>query len=278
MSDARTMAASAPGTPGPLDFDPYAWAFHEDPYPTYRRLRDEAPAYHNEHVGFWALSRYDDVLAAFKDTARFSNADGVSLERSSQVDPTETASFLAMDPPRHDHLRGLVSRGFTPRRVADLEPRVRAITTAHIDRFIARGRCDFIQEFAARLPMDVVSELLGVPEEDRDRLRQWADTLLHREDGVAGIPQEGLRAAGNIACYFQDLVAARRRRPADDLPGALLEAELDGARLADRDVIAFLFLMVIAGNETTTKLLGARSGAGSPSTDGPCGTENACSC
>jgi cytochrome P450 len=239
-----------------FEFDPYSWEFHEDPYPVYKRLRDEHPLYHNERLGFWAVSRYDDVLAAFKNTEHLSNARGVSLDAPSHGDPAQTASFLAMDPPRHDRMRNLVARGFTPKRVADLEPRIRAIATEHIDRFIELGRCDLIRDFAGKLPMDVISELIGVPPEDRDRLRTWADTLLHREDGVTEIPREGLEAAMNISLYFRDLVLARRRAPAADLATALLAAELDGERLAEGDVIAFLFLMVIAGNETTTKLLG----------------------
>jgi cytochrome P450 len=239
-----------------LELDPYAWEFHEDPYPTYRRLRDEAPLYRNERLGFWALSRHDDVHAGFKDTAHLSNADGVSLDRAVEGAAADRASFLAMDPPRHDEMRGLVARGFTPKRVADLEPHIRAIATAHIDRFIERGACDFIREFAGPLPMDVVSELLGVPAEDRDRLRALAETLLHRADGVAGIPPAAADAARSITAYFRDLVVARRRQPGSDLASALLAAELDGARLSERDVIAFLFLMIIAGNETTTKLLG----------------------
>jgi len=238
------------------EFDPYAWDFHEDPYPTYRWLRDEAPFYRNERIGFVALSRYEDVLAAFKDTEHFSNARGVSLERGSQADPSETASFLAMDPPRHDVMRGLVARGFTPRRVMDLEPRIRELAVEHVDRFVEQGRCDFIQDFAGLLPMDVISEMLGVVREDRDMLRRWADTLLHREDGVTEIPREGMEAALHILGYFQDLVGERKRKRASDLTSALLDVELDGRKLGDREVIAFLFLMVIAGNETTTKLLG----------------------
>jgi len=237
-------------------FNPFAWEFHEDPYPTYRWLREEAPIYRNESVGFWALSRYDDVLAGFRDTEHLSSAGGVSLERSSQADASETASFIAMDPPRHDHMRGLVARGFTPKRVADMEPRIRAIATHHIDAFIGRGQCDFIQDFAGKLPMDVISELLGVVPADRDQLRHWADTLLHREDGVTAIPPAGLAAAASITAYFRDLVSARRQHPGADLTSALLEAELDGHRLAEREVVSFLFLMIIAGNETTTKLLG----------------------
>jgi hypothetical protein len=238
------------------EFNPFDWEFHRDPYPVYRWLRDEAPLYRNERLGFWALSRYDDVLAALKDTEHFSNAKGVSLERSSQGDPSLTASFLAMDPPRHDHMRGLVARGFTPKRVMDLEPRIRALAADYVDRFIEHGQCDFIQDFAARLPMDVISDLIGVVVEDRDRLRHWADTLLHREDGVTDIPPAGIEAAMHLLGYFRDLVGERRRKSGTDLASALLEADIDGQRLADIEVMSFLFLMIIAGNETTTKLLG----------------------
>ncbi len=239
-----------------IEFDPYSYETHEDPYPIYRGLRDHAPAYRNESLGFWALSRYDDVLAAFKDDRTFSNAQGVSLERSSAGAASELASFLAMDPPRHDQLRALVSRGFTPRRVADLEGQVRAATTALVDRFAAAGRCDVIEDFAAKLPMTVVSELLGVPPDDRDALRGWSELVVHREEGQSEVPPAGREATGRMLAYFRDLVAARRRRRGPDLTSALLDAEIDGAALDDREVIAFLFLMIIAGNETTTKLVG----------------------
>lgn len=239
-----------------IDFNPYSYEIHEDPFPTYRALRTYAPVYRNEALGFWALSRYDDVLAAFKDPLAFSNAQGVSLERSSMGDASALASFLAMDPPRHDQMRALVSRGFTPRRVADLEPQVRALTARYIDGFVAAGQCDIVQDFAARLPMDVVSELLGVPPADRDGLRHSADMVLHREEGRADIPATARQASGQLIAYFRELVAERRRNPASDLTSALLDVEIDGGRLEDRDVIAFLFLMIIAGNETTTKLIG----------------------
>jgi len=239
-----------------IEFSPYSYDIHEDPYPTYRALRDHAPVYRNETLGFWAVSRYADVVAAFKDPLTFSNAEGVSLERSSAGKASALASFLAMDPPRHDQMRALVSRGFTPRRVADLEPRIRALTTEHIDAFVTTGQCDAIQDLAAKLPMDVVSELLGVPPADRDPLRHWADTVLHREEGRADPPPAAIEATGKLIAYFRELVAQRQQRPGTDLASALLAAELDGERLAESDVIAFLFLMIIAGNETTTKLIG----------------------
>jgi cytochrome P450 len=244
----------------PLAFSPYDYALHGDPYPTYARLRDEAPLFHNAEVGFWALSRHADVIEAFRDSARYSSAYGVSLDPAAYgPNAHRLSSFLAMDPPRHGRLRGLVSRGFTPRRVADLEPRIRELSSAHLDAALDGGRTvtfDLIAAFAGRLPMDVVSELLGVPEADRGELRRLADLVLHREDGVTDVPPAGIEAALTLVGYYADLLTERRSRPGDDLVSALLAAEVDGDRLSDDDVIGFLFLMVVAGNETTTKLLG----------------------
>jgi cytochrome P450 len=240
----------------PVHFDPFAYEFHEDPYPVYRALRERAPVYHNAEIGFWALSRHADVVAGFKDYERLCNSGGISLEMGDLgQDMSAVLSFLGMDPPRHTRMRGLVSRGFTPRRVAELEPRVRQIATGYIDRFIGQGHCDFVADFAGRLPMDVVSEMLGVPEPDRDPLRAWADTVLHREEGVRGVPPEGIAASLRLLDYFVKLVAARRKQPGADLASALLRVEVDGDRLDEKDIIAFCYLMIIAGNETTTKLL-----------------------
>ena len=240
------------------EYDPYAYEMHEDPYPTYTELRAEAPLYRNPRLGFWALSRHADVLMGFRDPQRFSNRNGVSLDpSSSHAGAHAMMSFLAMDPPRHTRMRALVSRGFTPRRIADLEPRIRAIARHHIDGFIAAGRCDFIRDFAGKLPMDVISDLLGVPPADRDQLRQWADTVVHREEGMTDVPPAGMESAMHILGYFGRMLAERRARArGDDLTAALLAAEIDGDRLDDAEVLAFLFLMIIAGNETTTKLLG----------------------
>ena len=240
-----------------LEYDPYAYAMHENPYPTYAALRAEAPLYRNERLGFWALSRHADVLTGFRDITRFSNKNGVSLDpASSHPRAHAMMSFLAMDPPRHTRMRALVSRGFTPRRIAELEPRIRAIANGHIDCFIAAGRCDFIKDFAGKFPMDVISEMLGVPEADRDQLRAWADTVVHREEGMTDVPPAGMEAAMHMLGYFNGLVAEHRAHPRDDLTAALLAAEIDGDRLDDLEILGFLFLMIIAGNETTTKLLG----------------------
>jgi cytochrome P450 len=244
-------------TAPPLDFDPYAYAVHEDPYPIYARLRAEAPAYWNEQLGFWALSRHADVLAGFKEWTRFSSRNGVSLDVDAFHENAEaTMSFLAMDPPRHDRLRALVSRAFTPRRVSSLEPHVRALARHYLDEIGASGRCDFIRDFAGKLPMDVISEMIGVPAADRAQLRSWADLVVHRDEGVQSLPPAAARSALHMLHYFTEMLADRKKTPRDDLTGALIAAEIDGDRLADREIIGFLFLMVVAGNETTTKLLG----------------------
>ena len=240
-----------------LVLDPYDYNFHEDPYPYYKRLRDEAPLYRNDDLNFWALTRHADVHKGFRNSTALSNTLGVSLDPISRTpEAYRTMSFLAMDDPGHLRLRTLVSKGFTPRRIRELEPRVLELTREHLDNALQSESFDFISEFAGKLPMDVISELMGVPPGDRQLLRALADTVMHREDGVADVPQSALRAAMELLVYYADMVKQRRKRPTVDLTSALLEAEVDGDRLRDDEIMAFLFLMVVAGNETTTKLLG----------------------
>ena len=237
-------------------YDPYAYEIHEDPYPTYAALREHAPVYRNEALDFWALSRHADVLAAFKDTQRFSNDHGVSLDPESWG-PQAIAgtSFLALDPPQHTRLRGLVSKGFTPRRVAALEARIREMSVDYLEPLLGAGRFDFIDELAGKVPMDVISEMLGVPRADRAPLRRRADLLVHREEGVRGLPSEGVEAFAWIRAYFRDLLAERRARPGEDLLSVLLEVEVEGVRLEEDELLSFANLMIVAGNETTTKML-----------------------
>lgn len=242
-----------------LVLDPYNYDFHEDPYPYYKRLRDEAPLYRNDELGFWALSRHSDVLQGFRNSTTLSNKYGVSLDPASRgPHASKTMSFLAMDDPAHLRLRTLVSKGFTPRRIRELEPRVTEIAVRHLDVMLEKsgaGTVDYVDEFAGKLPMDVISELMGVPEPDRDRVRAWADGVMHRDEGVTDVPPAAVEASINLIVYYQEMVAERRKKPTDDLTTALLEAEIDGDRLTDDEVLGFMFLMVIAGNETTTKLL-----------------------
>ncbi len=239
--------------------DPYDYDFHEDPYPYYRRLRDDAPLYHNEELGFWALSRHRDVHHGFRNSTTLSNRDGVSLDPVSRgPHASKTMSFLAMDDPGHLRLRTLVSKGFTPRRIRELEPRVTELAVQHLDTMLEKAgsdAVDYVAEFAGKLPMDVISELMGVPVEDRDRIRAMADGVMHREDGVNDVPASAIEASLNLIVYYQQMIADRRKKATDDLTSALLEAEIDGDRLTDDEILGFMFLMVIAGNETTTKLL-----------------------
>ena len=246
----------------PIAFDPYDYAFQEDPYPTYARLRAEDPLHHNEQHDVWVLTRHADIADAVRNEGVYSNGMGVSIDKGAWgPDAHKVMSILALDPPRQTRLRSLVSRGFTPRRVRELEPQIQRIVDRHLDAALESDSFDWITDFAGRMPMDVISELMGVPEADRDEVRRLADLLVHREDGVHDVPAAGVEAAITLFGYYADMLAQRKQQPTDDLTSALLAARLengssDGDRLDDEEIIAFLFLMVVAGNETTTKLLG----------------------
>jgi cytochrome P450 len=233
-------------------FNPYSYEFHDDPFPVYRKLRDDAPAYHDDDLGFWAFSRYDDVVRALHDPDTFCSRFGITLEAGNAL-----PMMLTTDPPEHTALRRLVSRAFTPRRVADLEPAIRALSTNYLERMRDGTTPDLIVEYAAPLPMDVISRLLGVPDGDQEMLRNWSDALLHREEGEMEVTPAGIDAAYQLYKYFSAFVTDRRADPgADDLAAALVAAESEGEHLTDDQVVGFLFLLIIAGNETTTKLLG----------------------
>lgn len=233
-------------------FNPYSYEFHDDPFPVYRQLRDHAPAYHDDALGFWALSRYDDVAAALHDPDTFCSRFGITLEEGNPI-----PMMLTTDPPAHTALRRLVSRAFTPRRVADLEPAIRALSRTYLDGLASRSTADLIVDYAAPLPMDVISRLLGVPDGDQEQLRGWSDALLHREEGDMDVTPAGIDAAYQLYKYFAAFVTERRADPgADDLAAALVASESEGEQLTDDQVVGFLFLLIIAGNETTTKLLG----------------------
>ena len=242
---------------GPIVFDPYDYAFQEDPYPVYRRCRDEDPLHHNAEHDFWVLTRHADVQHAVRTEGVYSNAMGVSIDKSAWgPDAHKVMSFLGMDPPRQKRLRSLVSKGFTPRRVTELAPRIEQLTDHDLTQCLEQGSFDWITDFAGRLPMDVISEMMGVPEADRVEVRRLADLVVHREPGVHDVPRAGMEASLDLVVYYADMVEQRKKRPTDDLTSALLAAEIDGDKLTDEEIIAFLFLMVVAGNETTTKLLG----------------------
>ena len=196
------------------------------------------------------------MLAAFRDVDRYSNSYGVSLDPAAYGPNAHKAmSFLAMDPPDHTRMRSIVGKSFTPRRVAEMEDRIRALAIAHLTPALEAGSFDFVSDFAGLLPMDVISDLVGVPPSDRAEIRRLADLLVHREDGMNDVPPEGMEAALYLAGYYADMIADRRAHERDDLTWSLLQVEVDGDRLTDDEMISFLFLLVVAGNETTTKLL-----------------------
>ena len=201
---------------------------------------------------------YDDVATGFRDHAAFSNANGVMVEPSMWgPDASRFISFLGMDPPQHTAMRGLISRAFTPRRVAALEPRIREIAGQYLGAAVERGSFDFMTDLAAALPLDVISELIGVPEADRAQVRRMVDQMLHREEGIRDVPPAAVEAGMFITECYLGLIAARRRTPADDLTSALVDAGTVGTPLTDAELVAFLFLLIGAGTETTTHLQGS---------------------
>lgn len=254
------MPNQAPlGPDADVEYDPFSYEIDQDPYPVYRWMRDFAPAYRNERLDFWALTRFEDNFAAFLDPATYSSTWGTSLEF---MDGPKDAMGLMiyMDAPRHTRYRKLVSKVFTPGRVAALEPMIRALAIAHLDALVGRPRFDVVREFTARLPMDVISTMLGIPAADRSEVQRKANLMLHREPGNPMPVPEAIRAVLELNEYWTAQIEERRRRPKDDLMTKLVEVEMSGEdggpqRLGDDEIRSFFILLATAGNETVTKLL-----------------------
>jgi cytochrome P450 len=225
-------------------YEPLSEAFRQDREGVYRRLRDEAPTYVDPHGRFVALSRFEDVRAAGADWHTFSAT-------------TAEAKILRpiindMDPPLHSERRANLSRAFTPRRVADLEPRLRAMARSLIAAFAERGSCDLVAEFAALFPSQVIGELIGIPDELLAECRAISDSVM-RIEGPEGNASPVERADG----VFGRLIAERRAAPKDDLVGALLAVGRDGGEpLGEEEILGFCYLLLIGGNDTTTNLIG----------------------
>jgi cytochrome P450 len=240
-----------------VDYSPYDDQIHLDPYPVYAQLRATAPVYRNEDVDFWALSRHADVAAALRDSAGFSNANGPLLDSSIWgPDAHKIMSFTAMDPPQHTQLRAVVSQAFSPRRIAELEPQIRRIVGTHLEAAMERTSFDFVTDLAAKIPMDVISELIGIPAGDRAEARRLINLAFHRPPGARDITPEGAQALGTLVEYHVGLIDQRRRRPGTDLLSTLAEASIDGSPLTDQQITALLGLLITAGYETTLRLLG----------------------
>ncbi len=243
----------------PVYWDPYNHAQRITPYDTWRRMRDEAPVYHNEKYRFYALSRFDDVLSASLDTATFSSAHGITLDGIPMEVPIPM--MIMMDPPQHDVLRKVVSRAYTPKRVAALEARIRELCAQYLDPFVGAGGMDYVRDFGMRLPVMVISSLLGFPEEDHDQLREWSDTMLHREEGHEGFTPEQQELLIGVSTYYLKILGMRKDDPQDDMISALAQVDfedLDGTRrtLTDMEILGMISLISNAGNETVARLLG----------------------
>ena len=250
-------------TQAPVDFDPFSDEYFNDPTEVYRRLREEAPVFHSKRYNFYALSRFDDVVAASKDWHAFSSARGVDLSMMSK-DPEmvrRLRSIIMMDPPEHDRFRALVSRVFTPRAMADMEPMVREVINEFIEPLEGRDEFDMVAEFSAPFPIEIISRMLGVPKEDRQQIRHWLDLTLHREPGNLDPTPEGMKAMMDAGTYYHALVVEKRKHPADDMLSRLTQVEVereDGEMtgLDDVEIAGFISLLGGAGAETVTKLVG----------------------
>ena len=253
-----------------MDFNPLDPAFRRDPYPHYATLRDQAPVYEIPNVGIYALSRYEDVLSALKQPHAFSSEGmralmtgqtGMSVGTRTEPDPEleQTDSLIASDPPVHDRLRNIVNRGFTPRQIAALEPRVRAIADELVGEICSAGdSTDLVQQLTTPLPVRVISELLGVPPERYREFKRWSDAMVTGSTGVGEVADPAALQADREALltFLADVIAERRANPRDDLISTLIAGGPTGEQLSDAEARGFAVLLLVAGNETTTNLLG----------------------
>jgi len=247
-----------------VEFNPFSAEYFEDPYEIYRWLRDEKPVYHNEQFGFWALSRFDDVVAAHRDWKTFSSEHGLTLDQLTDPNnPMARTSMIMMDPPDHDRLRKLVSRVFTPRAMEAMEPLVREVITSYLEPLAGEKEFDAVQDFAAPFPVEVISQILGAPKGDRQQIRHWTDDMLHREPDDPKTTQAGMEAGLHLVLYFLDLIKDKRARGDrdDDIITGLIEVEVtddDGSTwtLTDEEIAGFCTLIGAAGSETVTKQVG----------------------
>lgn len=241
-------------------YDPYDFEIDADPYPIWKRLRDEQPLYYNDRYDFYALSRFDDVEAASVDWKTYSSARGTLLEIIKADVQLPPGSIIFEDPPAHDLHRGLLSRAFTPRRVNALEPKVRGFCARTLDPLVGAGGFDFIKDLGREMPMRTIGMLLGIPEEDQEAIRDQIDEGLRlTESGMPEVSAQDLEARQRG--QFEEYVDWRMQHPSDDVMTELLRGEFedaDGARrtLTREEVLSFVNLLAAAGNETTTRLIG----------------------
>jgi len=235
--------------------DPYDHRFHWDPYPYYRAARERDPVYFYEPGGFWLLTKWDDVNRAFRDHKTFINSGAIALEKDAN-EKLPYPLFIGSDPPEHTRQRAVLAPLMMPAALAPLEGFIRTRTRELLAPHLPRGRIDLVADLACYLPMDVISILTRVPVADRDRVRGWADDLIAREDKQTDLAERNVAGYMNLAQYFEEHTARHASAAAEnDLLGAMLKAQHEGL-MSHVEVVGNLILLAIAGNETTTKLIG----------------------
>jgi cytochrome P450 len=214
-----------------------------NPFPWYQHMRETNPVSYSEEYGNWSVFRYNDVQKVLTDYSLFSS------QYMGEQQPI-AMSIINTDPPRHRQLRSLVTQAFTPRRIAQLEPRITQIVNELLDRVQSSGRMDVVDDLAYPLPVIVIAEMLGIPPEERDQFKHWSDELV----GETRTP--GYNPQMEMGMYFYQKIEQRRQEPKSDLISALIEAQIDGEHLDMMELLGFCILLLVAGNETTTTLLG----------------------
>jgi cytochrome P450 len=241
-------------------YDPFDPAVIADPYPFYERLRNEHPVYHNERLGFYVLSRYDDIFMALRKPQLFSSAKGLTPAQDEIGQLGIPPTFIMMDPPAHTRLRRLITKAFTPETVSALEPTIRQFVVERVEGMKAQAAdgepVDLIESIASPLPTMVVANLLGVPSEDRERFDPWSDAITSASADFDLDLRQAIGAVQGLVEYFGAMCRARRVKPTDDMISKLTQAEIDGERLSDWDILGFCFVMIAGGNDTTTNLIG----------------------
>ncbi|MCZ8377352.1 cytochrome P450 [Mycobacterium sp. CPCC 205372] len=247
-------------TKSALVFDPFSDEYFINPFGIYQRLRDEAPVYYNEQYDFYALSRHEDVAAAFKDFSTYSSANGVTLEEIKSGTHAMAQSIIWMDPPDHRRMRSLVNKVFTPRAIEAQ----RSVVRERIDHYLSQvdpSSFDAVADFSALFPVEVIATMLGVPVADRQNIRLWLNTALERGPGRSTLSKAGREAMTQTGLLYYNLIQQRRADPEGDMISALIHAEVDRddgtrTRLDDIEIAGFCTLLGGAGAETVTKLVG----------------------
>jgi pimeloyl-[acyl-carrier protein] synthase len=246
-----------------LVYNPLLPEFHANPYPFYRRLREEDPV-HASPLGIWVLTRYEDAVMVLRD-ARFGREGIAELQEArlgaARARPKNSRDMLFRDPPDHTRLRALVSRAFTPRVVEEMRPHIQEIVDGLLDRVEGSGGMDVIEDLAYPLPVRVICEMLGVPTSDQEVFRQWSADIARSLDAAlfpadSGVGTRGQEASDALKEYFRSLIAVRRKHPQPDLLSGLIAAEEQGDKLSEAELLSTCVLLLIAGHETTVNLIG----------------------